>query len=217
MKVEEQSKPPQAGGARRWQSAIIAVSALLWLGIIGFGYQRVWAYSATAGAAAEAPAQWPAGIPFERNLSGPTVVMLAHPHCPCTRASLTELSYLMGRYSAARAYVDFLRPDGFDQEWVETSIWRSAASIPGTTAVADDNGVEAARFGARTSGQVIVYDRGGKQVFSGGLTPSRGHLGPNQGRTYMTAILSGKKVEGAESLVFGCELQDPKNVSSRTE
>src|SRR5439155_10970718 len=45
--------------------------------------------------AAESPAmRWPADSRIERVENRATLVMLAHPRCPCTRASLRELELL---------------------------------------------------------------------------------------------------------------------------
>ena len=46
----------------------------------------------------------------------------------------------------------------------------------------DDDGAEARRFGAETSGQTLLYDARGALAFSGGITGARGHAGDNAGR-----------------------------------
>src|SRR5256885_12910626 len=50
---------------------------------------------------------------------------------------------------------------------------------------------EAARFGARTSGYVVVYDASGHLVFAGGITGSRGHAGDNNRRRDAIAAIRG--------------------------
>ena len=40
----------------------------------------------------EAPARWPEASALVRNADGPTLVLFAHPKCPCTDASLAELA-----------------------------------------------------------------------------------------------------------------------------
>ena len=191
-------------------NVVIGLAAVIWLAAIAAGYRRVLAYSMTPGAAATPPVRWPSSIRFQRNAGGPTVVMLAHPRCPCTRASLTELNEIMLRAPDARGYVFFLRPDGFDRDWAKSDTWRSAQRIPRLTSIVDDDGVEAARFGAHTSGQVIVYDKAGKLAFSGGITPSRGHVGESAGETRVAALLAGKTVPVDNSYVYGCALDSPK-------
>jgi len=46
------------------------------------------------------------------------------------------------------AYVLFLKPDGFSDDWEKSDLWQSAATIPGVTVIPDDDGNEARRFGA---------------------------------------------------------------------
>ena len=78
----------------------------------------------------------------------------------------------------------------------------------------DADGVEAARFGAKTSGQALLYAADGRLLFHGGLTPSRGHEGDNEGLRRVTAILDGKAARD-ESPVFGCSLRDADEVAKR--
>lgn len=42
------------------------------------------------------------------------------------------------------------------------------------------------RFGAYTSGQVMLYDTDRRLAFNGGITGSRGHEGNNKGRQAIT-------------------------------
>ena len=191
-------------------NAVIALAALTWIAAIAAGYHRVLAYSLTPGAAATPPREWPSSVRFQKNPEGPTIVMLAHPRCPCTRASLTELNEMMQRAPNARGYVFFLRPTGFDRDWARTGSWNTAQRIPRLAAIVDDDGIEAARFGAHTSGQVIVYDHAGKLVFSGGITPSRGHVGDSAGEKRVAALLAGKHADLSGSHVYGCAL-DARN------
>jgi len=191
---------------RRRVNAVIALAALIWFAAIAAGYRRVLAYSLTPGAAATPPRQWPSSIRFRKNPEGPTIVMLAHPRCPCTRSSLTELNEIMQRAPNARGYIFFLRPTDFDRHWARTDSWNTARRIPRLTSIVDDDGIEAARFGAHTSGQVIVYDHAGRLVFSGGITPSRGHVGDSAGEKRVAALLAGKSADSSDSHVYGCAL-----------
>jgi hypothetical protein len=75
--------------------------------------------------------------------------------------------------------------------------------------VHDHDGVEARRFGAATSGQVILYDARGTLLFSGGITPARGHSGDSTGRDAILALLIDGSSEASETPVFGCSLFDP--------
>ena len=72
--------------------------------------------------------------------------------------------------------------------------------------VVDDNGVEARRFHAVTSGQTALYDIEGRLLFSGGITGSRGHSGDNAGRSAIVSLLNTGDAERTETSVFGCPL-----------
>jgi hypothetical protein len=104
------------------------------------------------------------------------------------------------------AYVLFVRPANFSEDWEKTDLWASAAAIPGVSVVRDDEGVEANRFHAATSGQTMLYDREGKLLFSGGMTSGRGHAGDNAGRTAIVSLLTRNEALQSATPVFGCPL-----------
>jgi hypothetical protein len=169
----------------------------------------LWGYENRPGVSAEAPLLWPAESRIQRATDRATLVMLAHPHCPCTRASIGELASLMA-HSQGRlnAYVLFLKPEGFTEEWEKTDLWESAVMIPGVTAMIDDGGAEARRFHAATSGQTILYGADGRLLFTGGITGSRGHAGDNAGRSSIVSLVNAGTAERTETFVFGCPLFD---------
>lgn len=80
-------------------------------------------------------------------------------------------------------------------------------NVPGARIFRDD-GTEAARFGAHTSGQVLVYGRDGRLTFSGGITPSRGHEGDSRGADLALRALTPNGASSATASssadVFGC-------------
>jgi len=176
----------------------------------------LWSYNHAPGAAANPPGSWPSESRVQLAAGQHTLIMLAHPKCPCTRASVEELSKLMtygqGRL---RAYVLFVKPPDYSEAWSNTDLWLSAASIPGVTVLIDKGGVEANRFGASTSGQVLLYDQNGTLQFRGGITESRGHSGDNAGRFAVEALLSGGVPTRNQTPVFGCPLFDPDSECRR--
>lgn len=137
--------------------------------------------------------------------------MALHPACPCSRASVEELDRLLAHAQGlVTANVLFFKPRDVPDGWEQTDLWRKAASIPGVRVVRDDEGAEAERFRAVTSGQVVLYSAAGELLFSGGITPSRGHEGDNAGLSAVTALLTGAGAGAlAETPVFGCSLRDP--------
>jgi hypothetical protein len=188
------------------QYILIAVCAA-WGLIIGVGLDLLWDYENAPGLTAAPPSQWPPDSHIHLAPDRATLIMLAHPHCPCSRASVGELARLMAQTQGrVTAYVLFLKPADASDDWEKTDLWQSAASIPGVNVVADDDGVEARRFHAMTSGQTVLYDAAGRLLFSGGITGSRGHSGDNAGRSAIVARLNTGEAERAETFVFGCPL-----------
>jgi hypothetical protein len=188
----------------------IFVTTLLggvWIAALAFGGRVLFKYETTAGRVGFVAANWPSVSVVPRQTDKPTLLMLAHPHCPCTRASVGELAQVMAHtVGKVKAYVLFVKPPGAGADWDDTDLRRSAAAIPGVTVLTDENGTEAARFGAETSGHTLVFDRNGTLVFSGGITASRGHAGPNAGESAVLAALSQQPVGGNRTPVFGCSL-----------
>jgi hypothetical protein len=186
---------------------ILTAAGALWLLMISAGVGLLWNYESTPGAAAATPERWPAASRIEPAADRATLVMLAHPHCPCTRASINELARLMTQAQGrVTAYVLFVKPRGFSDAWAQSELWETAAAIPGVTPVLDDEGVEAGRFHAATSGQTVLYDAAGNLLFSGGVTSARGHAGDNAGRTAIVSLLTSDEAEERGTPVFGCPL-----------
>ncbi|MGC3959147.1 MAG: hypothetical protein QM813_14730 [Verrucomicrobiota bacterium] len=180
-----------------------------WLLAVGIGLAVVVNYDTAPGRMGETPVAWPAQAPVAFDAARPTLVMFAHPRCPCTRASVNELNRLLAKcHDQMAVHVFFLKPEGQPDDWVKSDLWRSAADIPGVTLHEDVGGREAARFGAKTSGQVMLFDQRGRLLFQGGITAARGHVGDNAGAAQIRALLSGAKVEARRIPVFGCALQD---------
>jgi len=167
-------------------------------------------YASMPGEAREPLARWPPDSSLRPTPGRSLLVMLAHPRCPCTRASLGELETVMARAGGrVDAYVLFLQPEDADGEWESGGLWRHAASIPGVTTRKDEGGVEARRFGATTSGHVLLFDVEGRLRFSGGITRSRGHAGDNPGRATLEALLREREGEAeGRHPVYGCALED---------
>ena len=191
---------------------ILAFMVISWLSVVGVGLRLLWDYENTPGIAAEPPRQWPTDSRIQLAQDQATLVMLAHPHCPCTRASIGELASIMahsqGRLSA---YVLFLKPEGFSDAWEETDLWQSASYIPGVKVVLDGDGREARLFHAATSGQTVLYDAQGRLLFSGGITSARGHFGDNEGQASIVSFVNAKVPSRRETAVFGCPLFDPQS------
>ncbi len=189
--------------------ALLLASGLTWMLIILGGFWVLWGYENTPGRAGVPPSNWPADSRVQRHSNQFTLVMLVHPHCPCTRASINELALIMARGKGRlTAHVLFLKPDGTGPAWERSDLWHSASMIPGVEVMADEGGAEARVFNAGTSGQVLLYDAGGRLSFSGGITSARGHEGDNAGRDAITSLLISGEADTNETSVFGCSLLD---------
>ena len=188
----------------------IFTTALLgaaWMAALAFGARVLFKYETTPGRIGSVSASWPSDSIVPRPIDKPTLVMLAHPHCPCSRASVGELAQIMAHAAGkVNAYVLFVKPPDAGADWDDTDLRRSAADIPGVTVLTDENGTEAARFGAETSGHTLVFDRNGALVFSGGITASRGHAGDNAGESAVLAALKQETMLRDRTPVFGCSL-----------
>jgi hypothetical protein len=191
----------------RRRTAIILLAAGAWLSVIGVCLVLINRYSTAPGAAGQAPIHWPAETIILPDAHRPTLVLFAHPRCPCTRATLGELDLLMARVQGRlAAQVWFLKPENTAQDWTNTDLWHTAAAIPGVTVHEDRSGREAALFQAATSGQAVLYDSSGRLRFEGGITLARGHSGDNPGRAALAALVTGKSAHPISTPVFGCSL-----------
>jgi hypothetical protein len=189
--------------------AVFALCLLVpvWLGCAAFGLSILWRYDNTPGEPALAVSGWPIGSRLSRATDRPTLVMLAHPQCSCTQASLGELAEVLARADALpKTYVVFMRPSSFAEGWEKSSLWQTAARLPAVTLVRDDDGREARSFGGATSGQTFLYGADGALVFSGGITGSRAHQGDNAGRRSLVALLNREPGGDERTNVFGCPL-----------
>jgi hypothetical protein len=186
---------------------ILTISGILWLGAVGFGLNRLWQYENSPGITTEPPAHWPASSQIRIPEGSASLIMFIHPHCPCTRASVGELALLMARCQGRlTANVIIFRPKDFPADWEKTDLWHSAAAIPGVSVIQDEDGQEARRFQANTSGHTLLYDAEGQLLFSGGITASRGHSGDNAGRSAIVSLLTEGEAEQRETFTFGCSL-----------
>ncbi|MDF1740880.1 MAG: hypothetical protein P1U86_17090 [Verrucomicrobiales bacterium] len=142
---------------------------------------------------------------------GAQVFMFIHPKCPCSKASLTELQEVVQRASGhigeLRFYVTVSDPES-SGNWREEGLIRQLQSWGGNSSVYfDSDGETARRYGALTSGHVVAFDANGEQIFTGGITGSRGHRGDNRGRRELVSALTDHQDRSASSLVFGCQIQ----------
>jgi hypothetical protein len=186
---------------------VLAALAVVWVLGLAVGFNALWAYSRAPGARNTTPEVWPRESRVRHEAGRTTLVMALHPKCPCSRASASELRKLADHFRGrVDATVLFARPAGVEAGWEKTQLWSDIASIPGVVPWVDVDGVEAARFGALTSGQLLLYDGEGHLVFSGGITAIRGHEGDNVGTESVGSLLDGGTPAERSTPVYGCPL-----------
>ncbi|MEQ8787026.1 MAG: hypothetical protein RIC55_12030 [Pirellulaceae bacterium] len=201
----------RVSNVRRWW---LAAALIVWALALVTAYGVLLRYQSTSGAAGDPPPQWPADAPLARAKSGKTVLLLAHPRCPCTRATLRELEIVVAnRPDWDRVRVLFFRPRDAGEPWIQSDIVQQAKSMTGVEVAWDDDGRIAALFGARTSGHILVYDERGALEFTGGVTAFRGHEGVNAGRDTLIALAHGEAAPRSRTPVFGCPLFTPQDAA----
>ncbi len=186
------------------------MGGVLWLLLVAAGAGSLAKYSQTAGDPGRSPTHWPAETKVPHVAGRATLVFFAHPHCPCTRASLGELEQLLVHAQGLLStVVIFERFAEFSEDWTHSDLWRQAEAIPGVQVLAD-RGEESRRFASGTSGHVVLYDKFGQLQFSGGITAARGHAGDNAGKDALLARLAGRSDAREQTPVFGCSLTAPQ-------
>jgi hypothetical protein len=193
-----------------------ALLGVAWVGSILFGVRALLNYESSPGRVGSVPNLWPADSAIHLADDRPTLIMLAHPQCPCTRASTNELAEVMARVRGkVQAYVLFYTPEGSGADWQNTSLRQSAAQIPGVTVLSDVDGAEARRFGAETSGHTFLFDPSGRLLFNGGITQSRGHSGDSVGENAIISLANNHGSDRSKTWVFGCPLTDRRQAGMR--
>ena len=183
---------------------------LAWAGTAVWGGHALLKYENSPGKVGQVFSSWPADSTLQLANDRLTLVMAAHPQCPCTRASVAELAQLMAHVQGkVQAYVLFYSPRKSGADWQNTDLRRTAAQIPGVTVLSDVDGAEAQRLGAETSGHTFLFDPSGHLLFNGGITASRGHSGDNAGESAIVSLIDNRISARTKTFVFGCSLKNP--------
>lgn len=193
----------------------VSASIVAWLVVlaVAFSYLTLHEFSTADNAPQAMVTHWPSESRIERGAGRPTLLLFLHPKCPCSRATLRELERVFANVpdnnesdNATELFVVATVPaDGAD-EWRDTVTVNAAERLPNASLFIDRSGVEAARFGATVSGQLMLFDADGQREFAGGVTPSRGHEGANPGADGLTALLRNETEERYDFPAFGCRL-----------
>jgi hypothetical protein len=148
-----------------------------------------------------------------RDVTRPTLTLFIHPRCPCSNASLQAFSELLVEHpGAVRPVVVIYVPSSPLAGWADSTATRMVNALPDVTVIHDYDSIIARGAGIHTSGHVMLVDAAGRLMFTGGITVSRGHLGPNAGMEAISRCLDKRQTfSGALSApVFGCILESDK-------
>lgn len=204
----------QALSGRRFLPYLLVV---IWLGTVGTGMAMLMQYERTAGSSGTIPPHWPQDSLIKRSTDERTLLVFLHPRCPCSRATVGQLSQLLSRSKRpVHTQVVVYCPRGETEAWWSTGMVRTAAALPAVALVVDEGGREALRFGALTSGHALLYAPSGQLLFQGGITVARGQEGGNLGYDRLAHLLetgtrTGMRRQPPESAcVYGCPLQGLK-------
>lgn len=180
-------------------------AGLLWLALLGLEFHRAMAWEARPGTQGTPR---PSLVTSRANLRTYKLVMVAHPLCPCTAASLRQLALISERHPHLDVCIYFTQISSRDvQKSTNVSI---ANSIPLAKISYVSENDQRANIGAATSGQVFLFNPDGKQVFNGGLTDGRGVEGDSKGTRSIDQILDGHLLT-ATTGVYGCALATPRD------
>jgi hypothetical protein len=195
---------------RCWGGAAAGAAAVAWVDVVTAGFLALSAFDATPGLQGKAPPRWPAASALPAPAGRCVLVLAIHPLCPCSRASVGELAEILQR-CRGRLDVHILcyRPAGAGPEWADGAAGRQARALPEVSFHWDEDGAEARRFGATTSGQVVLYGALSERLFSGGITRGRALSGDSPGRSAVIALVTGEAGAPDGAQVFGCPLCGP--------
>jgi hypothetical protein len=187
---------------------IVAGLFTAWIAAIGTGLSALWAYASVAAPSSPVATTWPAQAAVARGNTLPTLVLFAHPKCPCSRASLGELSRVLTHVQGrVETIIVFYRPSTAAPGWERTDLREAAEAIPDARVLSDPDGAAAKAFGVLASGHTLLYGTDGRLLFSGGITAARGHAGDNAGSRSIVSLTLGSGPAVSKTPVFGCFLR----------
>jgi len=187
--------------------AALVIALSVWAVLVISGAFVMFTYGSTPGEDAQAPLHWPNQTLLARSPDTYTLLLFAHPRCPCTRASMEQLQRILAAaHLPVETYIVFTIPEGASEDWLEGPLLRRAEAVPEFRIRKDYFATETQRFEVATSGHVLLYEPTGRLVFNGGITASRGHEGDCIGSQAVIELLNGMRPAHDETAVYGCPL-----------
>jgi len=192
-----------------------ALFITFWITSVTAGSAWLWNYELTRGRKGEAPPRWQSSSQLVLDDNRHNLLVSLHPHCPCSRATVEELSRILA-HTGERMKVHALlfAPENAAEEWFESALVDRLRQLPHTTISRDVEGRHAAARGALTSGDAQLYGPDETLLFHGGVTVARGHAGDSAGSAaVIAAVNKGLPAEvrnPVKTPVYGCQLQGAK-------
>ncbi len=205
VSISDDVEPMRPQVVRSRSRLLLAGGVFVWCLMLGAGFGMLQTYAHSPGVAAATPEFIaPADLDaWAGSGDGHVAIIVVHPLCPCTPASIDELEIVT---EGMRVALVAAGPGARTETALEPL--RARAQRAGWSFVCDAEGSIASRLGARTSGHTLVYDTTGTLAFSGGVTASRGHRGPNAGAGAIASLGAGSLPVTRVAPVYGCPLFD---------
>lgn len=198
-------RPP--GRRPSYRRPLCCVLAAAWVGAAALGWSALFRHTYQPAATGEAVSRWPEAATPAPATAEYRIVVFAHPHCPCTRATLHKFDESLTRLPRETFLRFVFATAGLSPAAVAgSSNVASARRLPGVDVRFDHSGAETRRFGATVSGEVFVFDHAGRRVFHGGVTSGRGHEGDSAAQQELEGLVRGTARTSYTAPVFGCRL-----------
>lgn len=210
--------PHGIGLPKKWSGWMLAswkfVVSTSWLAACVCGSYIAMRSDFQPGALGTSQIHWADGSDLQPCMGQITVLAFLHPRCVCTAATVKQLVWALRQQPQAKLIaVLFSPPEPHEIEgWQDSAYERTLRDkVPGVRIVFDPGGKEAERFGALTSGTLLVYDRQGQEIFRGGITGRRGGEEDNPSLRQFIRALAEDQQNGTPmtTSVFGCSLKAP--------
>ncbi len=187
----------------------------IWIAAVSLGYGCLLNYSSKPAVTTSGPSHFPQSESqtLELNKNGQTLIAFFHPQCPCSRATVAELSRVLTRQNIfktrtnLKVYAVISKPAGTDASFVRSSLVSALEAMKGVQVVIDDNDEQSRQFGAQASGQILLFNQQGEKLFSGGITAERGHEGESSGGDALSSHINGQQTALKTAPVFGCSME----------
>ncbi|PQO39162.1 hypothetical protein C5Y96_04680 [Blastopirellula marina] len=200
--MKEDTQPRGISHAGR---SLLPVIAGIWVVLIGGAFTALLGYHNIPGQRSDHGMVWPINHSIKLDTQRPNLMVFIHPQCPCSVATLNELARIQAVCGVRlNTQVIFYSPT--EMQWEDTSKVRQALAIPNVHITNDADGQLAQQFGALTSGHTMLYSGDGRRIFSGGITPTRGHEGDNLGRKSIVQYVLDGETDCDRTNVFGCPI-----------